>query len=207
MRSLALLLGAYLLGAVPFSYLLVRWLRHTDVRSVGSGNVGATNTLRAAGRSAALAVLFLDLGKGLLPVLLARQLGESPTVQGLVAAAAVVGHVLPVYLGFRGGKGVATAAGAFLGLSPTTLLATAVVFVVVLACTRWVSLASMIAAAAYPALLYAFGAASWAPAPAPSLLAICAALATLVICRHQANLRRLWRGEEPKLGAGRGEAR
>lgn len=203
MTTTLLLAGAYLLGAVPFSYLVVRWLRRTDVRTVGSGNVGATNTLRAAGRAAGLTVLLLDLAKGLTPVLVARQLGESAAIQGVTAAAAVLGHVFPVYLGFRGGKGVATAAGAFLGLSPPTLAASAAVFAAILAWKGWVSLASIGAAAAYAPLLYALGAAGWTHAPDPSLLATCLAISVLVIARHQANLRRLWRGEEPKLWAGR----
>jgi glycerol-3-phosphate acyltransferase PlsY len=190
---------------VPFSYLIVRWLRRTDLREVGSGNVGATNTLRAAGKVAALCVLALDVGKGLAPVAVARSLGEPAALQALAAAAAVLGHVFSPYLGLRGGKGVATAAGAFLGLSPPALLLTAAVFAGVLAWKRWVSLASLAAAASYPALLYAVGAAGWAPPPGPAVLATSTAIAALVILRHRANLGRLWRGEEPRLGeSGRG---
>ncbi len=204
MRVALLLVAAYLSGAVPFGYLLVRWLRHTDVRTVGSGNVGATNALRAAGKGAALAVLALDATKGLLPVLAARALGEPASVQGMAALTAVLGHVYPITLGFRGGKGVATAAGAFLALSPAVLAAAAALFAVVLAAQRRVSVASLAAALACPLLLYAFGRAGWAPPPSLPLLATSGAISMLVIFKHRSNLERLRRGEEPRLGEGRG---
>lgn len=198
----ALAIGGYLFGSLPFSYWIVRWTRGIDVRSVGSGNPGATNVLRAAGRSAALAALGLDILKGAVPVLLARALVESPTVAAWTAFAAVCGHVFSLFLGFRGGKGVATAAGALGALLPLALGAAAVVFVAVVAATRFVSLGSILGALTFPlvAWLGPGGASAW-PVLLPVLLT-----ALLIVVRHRANIGRLLRGEENRLGS-RGAAR
>jgi glycerol-3-phosphate acyltransferase PlsY len=194
----ALIAGANLVGSIPFSYLLVRWLRHQDVRQVGSGNPGATNVLRAAGRAAAIATLALDLAKGAVPVVAARTLDQEPGVVGAAAAAAVVGHVFPLYLGFRGGKGVATAAGAFGALSPPALGVTALLFALTVAWRRIVSLGSMVAAAAFPLVYWLLGRGG-APV-SPRVLFAAVAISALVLVRHRDNLRRLVQGREPTLG-------
>lgn len=197
MTPALLVVGAYLLGSVPFSYLLVRWLRQQDVRRVGSGNAGATNVLRAAGKGPAIATLVLDLAKGASPVLAARALGQPPWVEGAAALAAVVGHVFPVYLGFRGGKGVATAAGAFAAVSPAALGLTALVFALTVAWRRIVSLASMVSALTFPPLFWLLGRGR----ETGGLLAATVAISALVLLKHRANLRRLLEGREPTLGS------
>ncbi len=200
-----LILGAYLLGAVSFSLLIVKALRGIDIRTVGSGNAGATNVLRAAGAKPALAVLFLDIAKGALPVLCARALGAPGPVVGAAAVAAVLGHVAPVYYGFRGGKGVATATGAMASLAPWAALAAAGIFALVVITTRYVSLASVAAVGLFPVLIYAAGRLGWrAPAP-PWLLVAAAAVAVLVVVMHRANIRRLLSGSENRLGDRREE--
>lgn len=199
MTAVLLVAGAYAAGSVPFSYLLVRWLRQRDVREVGSGNVGATNVLRAAGALPAVAALVLDVAKGAVPVAAARVLGQPDAVQGAAALAAVLGHVYPVFLGFRGGKGVATAAGAFAAISPPALGATGLLFALALAWRRIVSLASMICAVAFPAAYWLLGDGSGGASPV--LLAAAGAISLLVLVRHRANLRRLIEGREPTLGS------
>jgi glycerol-3-phosphate acyltransferase PlsY len=148
-RTVLALASAYLLGSLPFSFLVARFFGVKDVRAVGSGNVGATNVMRSAGKVAGILAFLLDAAKGALAVLLAQRLcGEASPLGPAAAAAAVAGHMYPVWLGFRGGKGVATGAGAFLPLAP---LATAVglsTFGLILAMTRYVSVASMSAAVA-----------------------------------------------------------
>jgi glycerol-3-phosphate acyltransferase PlsY len=193
-----LVAGAYLLGAVPFSYLLVRWLRHQDVREVGSGNAGATNVLRAAGRLPAIATLLLDIAKGAAPVVAARVLDQPAGVEGATALAAVLGHVFPVYLGFRGGKGVATAAGAFAAISPPAVGATALLFALTVAWRRIVSLASIVAALAFPPAYWLLR--DGTREASPVLLGTAAAISLLVVARHRGNLRRLMEGREPTLG-------
>ena len=193
------ILGAYLVGSVPFSYLIVRRLQHRDIRTLGSGNPGATNVLRAAGRRPAAAALVLDLLKGVAPVVAARQGGVPDPILGGVAVAAVAGHVFPVFLGFRGGKGVATAAGALGALAPLVAAAASLVFLLVVTATRYVSLGSIAAAALFPALVLLFGALGWIPG-GPWTVAAAVAIAALVVGRHRGNLRRLLAGTEPKLG-------
>jgi glycerol-3-phosphate acyltransferase PlsY len=201
----ALVLGAYLLGAVSFSLLIVRALRGIDVRTVGSGNAGATNVLRTAGVKPALAVLVLDVTKGVLPVLIARALEAPGPVVGATAVAAVVGHVLPVYYGFQGGKGVATATGALASLAPLAALASAGVFALVVAATRTLSLASISAIGLFPVLIYAGSRAGWT-SPSPAwLLASAAAVAVLVVFMHRDNVRRLIDGSEHRLGEPRAD--
>jgi acyl phosphate:glycerol-3-phosphate acyltransferase len=194
-----LVLGAYLLGAVSFSLLIVKARQGVDIRTVGSGNAGATNVLRTAGVKPALAVLCLDVAKGAGPVVAARALDAPGPVVGATAVAAVVGHVLPAYYGFRGGKGVATATGALAPLAPWAALAAAGVFALVVAATRYVSLASIGALGSFPVLVYAGGRAGWWPAPA-WLLSSAVAVAVLVAVMHRANVRRLLDGSEHRLG-------
>jgi acyl phosphate:glycerol-3-phosphate acyltransferase len=197
LQAVLTLAGAYLLGSIPFSYLVARAFGVTDVRTVGSGNVGATNVMRSAGKGPGIAALVLDALKGALATGAASGLFPgSEWLPALAAVAAVLGHVFPVWLGFRGGKGVATGAGAFLPLAPVATGTAAVVFVLVLLLGRYVSLGSMASAAALAAVAFLSG--------SPRPVAICAAaVALLVIVKHKANIERLLAGTENRLGTRR----
>ena len=191
---------AYLLGAIPFGYLIVKERSGVDVRSVGSGNVGATNVLRVAGKLPAAGVLLMDMAKGCFPVLAGRILGAPPELLALTAFAAVVGHVLPVFLGFRGGKGVATALGAFVALAPIATVTSVAVFVVLVVWKKYVSLASVVAVGSFPVWAYLFGqigwmTISWVPVSVAGL-----ATAVVVLLRHRANLQRIRDGIESRIG-------
>jgi glycerol-3-phosphate acyltransferase PlsY len=191
-------LVAYLLGAIPFGLLFGKLFGGKDVRQSGSGNIGATNVSRVVGPIAGLLTLLFDAGKGIAAVLIATHISdESATWMTAAALAAVVGHCFPIWLGGRGGKGVATAAGAFGALCPTALLAAAVLFALVLGFWRYVSLASISAAAAMPLLIYVL----WAPHHAPPLTVNFGALlaVAIIIYKHDANIQRLVQGEEPKF--------
>lgn len=191
----ALVLVGYLLGSIPFALLLVRAAGKGDVRRVGSGNVGATNASRAAGWKVGVAVMALDIGKGILAVILMSLLTRSPEWRAAAGLAAIVGHCFPVWLRFKGGKGMATAGGIFLMLAWLPTLAAAAVFVALIAAFRWVSLGSVMAAAAFPVILVLVS-------DPPTPVVVCAVLAAAVIIfRHHTNIRRLIRGEEPRLGA------
>lgn len=183
----------YLLGSVPFALLAGRLAGGVDLRTTGSGNVGATNLLRSTRWSVALAVLALDIGKGALAVALGDWLGGPPTAGIVAGLAAVVGHVYPVWLRFKGGKGVATAAGMSLVLAPALALGAIVAFVAIVWRTRFVSLGSMSAAVLLPVLALATG------EPWPTLGATAAA-AALILVAHRDNLRRLRSGTERRLG-------
>lgn len=198
--GLGLVVAAYLLGSVSFSFLIVKIKEGRDVRTVGSGNAGATNVLRASGPAAAALALMLDLAKGVAAVLGTRLLEAPPPVIGGAAFAVVLGHVFPVFLGFRGGKGVATAAGALGALEPLAMLATLVVFVAVVLWKRYVSLGSIVAALVFPLLAWAGHLLGWIPDVTPSVVIASAAIAALVLFRHRSNLARLRRGAEPRLG-------
>src|SRR5579885_2888102 len=148
------ILEAYLLGSIPFGYLLYRLTEGGDVRATGSGNIGATNVLRSAGLAAGCATLVLDAGKGFLAVVLAGALtGGTQEWMGMAAVIAVLGHMFPLFLKFRGGKGVATGLGTFLALAPLPVLASVCVFVVVAAIWRYISLGSIIAVSVIPLIL------------------------------------------------------
>ena len=198
--------GAYLLGSLPWSYLVVRLVKGTDVRREGSGNVGATNVLRSAGKRAGALALLLDVAKGVAAVLAARSLAPEPRWIAAAAAAVVVGHVFPVFLGFRGGKGVATGAGALGTLAPWALVVSLVIFAAVVTTTRFVSLASICAVVALPTALWVGNRAGW-PAPAPEETVLAAALvAGLIVLKHRGNIRRLRAGTERRLGEPKGTA-
>lgn len=189
---------AYLLGSIPFGVLFTRLFGGGDVRKVGSGNIGATNVARAAGPVAAILTLLFDFAKGAVPVWLAGRLSsESATWMMIAALVALLGHCFPIWLKFRGGKGVATAAGAFLVLCPAALLGSVMLFLIVLFFWRYVSLASISAATAMPLLIYLL----WAPHHAPPLIVTFGALAAavIIIYKHDANIQRLVQGEEPKF--------
>jgi len=191
-------LCAYLLGSIPFGLLLTKALGHGDVRKVGSGNIGATNVARAAGLRAGVFTLVLDVAKGAGAVLLAEKLSnDSATWMMIAAFTALLGHCFPIWLKFEGGKGVATAAGVFLVLSPFSCLAAVVLFLLVVIFWRYVSLGSVSAAAAMPLLIYFL----WAPGHAPPRAVTSGTLAVvlLVIYKHRGNLQRLLEGAEPKF--------
>lgn len=193
--TLAALALAFLLGSIPFSHLVAR-LRGVDLRSVGSGNIGATNLARALGYGAGALGLILDALKGAASVLLARALpgdASTPAIQALAAFLAVAGHAFTPWLGFRGGKGVATGAGAFAVLAPSATLCALLVFVVVVSFGRMVSLASVLSAVALPVSVHFLGGQGATTAAA-------AAVAALVVGRHRENLVRLVRGTESRLG-------
>jgi len=186
---------AYLLGSVAFAVLLVRLTSGKDIRSEGSGNAGATNVLRAHGKALALAVAALDIGKGAIAVSLVRLVTADPRYAAAAALAAILGHVFPIYYGFRGGKGVATAVGAFLVLAPWATLACVGVFVAVVAATRYVSLGSVIAMVLLPPVA---GLAFHAPR---AVVMAGAVTAVLIVLKHRENLKRLASGQERKLGS------
>lgn len=191
----ALLVGvAYLLGSLSFAVLLVRRATGKDIRTEGSGNAGATNVLRSHGKALALAVAALDVGKGAAAVLLVRLATADSRYAAAAGFAAVLGHVFPVFYGFRGGKGVATAVGAFLALAPLATLVCVGVFVAVIALTRYVSVGSMIAIVLLPPVAGGLFHAS------PPIVAAAAATAILVVLKHRENLKRLVAGTERKLG-------
>lgn len=191
MTALLAAVIAYLIGGIPFGYLLVRLKTGEDVRSKGSGNIGATNVLRTTGRAAAIGTLILDIGKGVLAVWLAGRLTQgSAAAMSLAALAVMAGHAYPIFLKFRGGKAVASFIGAFLVLTPVPLLAALVLFVIVVAATRHISLGSITAAGSLPLAVYLIQ-----HPPATVLLATLLAGA-FIIYRHTANIGRLREGTE-----------
>ena len=192
---------AYLLGSIPFGYLLVRFVRKEDIREVGSGNIGATNVARSGAKGLGVLTLLLDLAKGLVAVLFARHFapgapGFPSGLAVMAAVAAVVGHVFPVWLGFKGGKGVATALGVFLGLAWPLALALVGVFLVLVLITRFVSLASIAAAALLPVFAMLL-----LPDRSPIYLGGVIFIALLVIAKHHANIQRLIAGKESRFGS------
>ena len=197
MNPLFALLLAYLLGAIPFGYLLVKLRTGGDVRSSGSGNIGATNVLRTAGRAAGIATLLLDIAKGYLAVWLAARLTQgSESWMSLAALSVMAGHAFPVFLKFKGGKAVASCVGAFWCLTPLPLAGALVVFVVTVAVTRYVSLGSVLAAGSLPLAVWLISHRS-APVLGAALLA-----GAFVIWRHKTNLQRLRAGTEHVLSFG-----
>ncbi len=191
----------YLLGGIPFSYIAGRLARGIDLRQHGSGNLGASNTYRILGGRIALTVLVLDVLKGLVPVLVASRFdgaGAAPFHALAAAAGAIVGHLFSPYLGFSGGKGIATSAGAFAGLAPLAFACALLVFAVVFATRRIVSLASLSAAVALPIAVYATGRAGLSDAHG-SVFWVTVLVMVVVIVKHRGNIRRLAAGTEPVL--------
>jgi glycerol-3-phosphate acyltransferase PlsY len=188
-----IVVAAYLIGSVPFALILARLWGGRDLRVVGSGNVGATNLFRTAGVTPGVLAALLDASKGALSVLLAQRLNSAPEMPAVAGVAAILGHVYPIWLGFRGGKGVATAAGVFAVLAPVAALAAFSVFLGVTAVTHIVSLGSVAASVTLP------GAAYLAGSPLPVLMAALA-VAALIVVRHRTNLSRLRLGVERRIG-------
>jgi glycerol-3-phosphate acyltransferase PlsY len=185
---------AYIIGSVPFAFILARRWGAADLRRIGSGNVGAANVLRASGVAAGLLVAALDMAKGAAGVALAQRLSTEPAGPAAAGLAAVVGHIYPVWLRFHGGKGVATACGAFLLLTPLAVPPALAVFLAGVWITKYVSVGSVLASMALPPIAYAIG----SPPPA---VAAAAAAGSLIVFRHRSNLRRVCDGTERRIGA------
>jgi acyl phosphate:glycerol-3-phosphate acyltransferase len=191
MMALLAVVIAFLVGGIPFGYLLVRWKTGEDVREKGSGNIGATNVLRTTGRAVAVATLVLDIAKGVFAVWVADKFSDgSPVWMSLAALAVMAGHAYPVYLKFQGGKAVASFIGAFLYLTPIPMIAALVLFVIVVAATRQISMGSIVAAGALPLAVWLI--------EHPSPIVIWAALTAgaFIIYRHWANIARIRSGTE-----------
>lgn len=186
------MLIGYLIGSIPFGYLIVRGKIGADIRETGSGGTGATNVSRRAGKAAGVVTLVLDVLKGSAAVLIAARLTHSDWSVAAAAIAVLVGHIFPVWLGFRGGKGVATGAGVFLVLAPVAVLCAGVLFLAIVVSTRYVSLGSMIAAAAIPLFVW------WQSDSRPLLIAAVLG-ALLIVFAHRGNIGRLAHGTEPRI--------
>lgn len=185
--------ASYLLGSVPTGYLLVRLSGKKDVREFGSGSTGATNVLRLKGWTIALPVAVFDVFKGFLPVFLASRWFADPVFAALCGLLAVIGHCFPFSIGFRGGKGVAAAIGAFAAIGWAPCLGSLGLFLIIVGLTRFVSLASILASLAFPFIYLGGGGLT-------AVAAVALAVSALIVVRHRANIGRLFRGTERKLG-------
>ena len=194
LSSLLLLALGYLLGSMPNGYLAGRWLKGIDLRQCGSGSTGATNVLRNVGKAPALVVFLLDVGKGALAVLLAKSFGLNDWVQVLAGLAALAGHIWPVWLGWKGGKAIATGLGMFLGLAWPVGLACFGLFMAVISISRIVSLSSVVAAIGLPVLMVLAGANG-------ASISVSVVASVMVLWRHRSNIERLIAGTEPRIGA------
>lgn len=192
MTAIAGLLG-YVIGSLPLGYLAARHWAGVDLRRVGSGNVGATNVWRVSGPVLGLLVMLVDVAKGLAAVALAGRVAPSDADSVTAGVAAVAGHMYPLWLGGRGGKGVATACGAFALLAPLATLCAAAAFIITTAATRLVSFGSVVATVTLPVATAALGA-------PPAVVTGSVAAALLIVWRHRSNLRRVWRGTERRFG-------
>ncbi len=180
---------SFLLGSIPFSYLITKFIAKKDIREIGSGNPGATNVVRALNKWYGLLVLALDVGKGILPVYLAKQVND-PVFISLIALAVVLGHDYSIYLGFKGGKGVATSFGVLIVLAPVPIMVVAIIFTLVTGVFKFVSFGSVMASFSYPFVAYILGDTRY------TWLAI--VLGSLIIYKHKENLKRLWHGKEKR---------
>jgi glycerol-3-phosphate acyltransferase PlsY len=190
---------AYLLGSIPFGYLLLKTFRKQDVRTIGSGNIGATNVARSGAKGLGIATLVLDALKGFFAVSFARMLAldsEPLRYMALAALFAILGHMFPVWLKFKGGKGVATGVGVFLALAPKAVLVVLVIFAAIVAVSRYVSLGSIVASALFPIFFLFMYRSNATPA---TVLLVCG-VAALIIWKHRDNIRRLASGTEHKFG-------
>jgi glycerol-3-phosphate acyltransferase PlsY len=191
MIPIFVLVAAYLIGGIPFGYLLVRLKSGQDVRSMGSGNIGATNVLRTTGRGLGVLTLLLDIAKGALAVWLADRLtGGSVAWMSATALAVMAGHAFPIYLKFQGGKAVASFVGAFLYLTPLPLVATLILFVVTVAASRYISLGSIVAAGCFPLAVFLID------HPPAVVLGAAAIAGVFIVWRHRSNIARIRAGNE-----------
>jgi len=195
MHAAAYVAAAYVIGSIPVGVILSK-LKGKDPRKVGSGNIGATNVMRTAGKAVGIVTLLLDAAKGFVPTILALHAGLPVLLVVAVGFAAFVGHLFPLFLGFRGGKGVATALGVYLALSPFAILLSFVVFVLVLLKWRYVSAGSLAGTLAMPLILLAMRA-------EPTYIYVSLAIGALVVLKHLGNIKRLVGGTEHKLGSSR----
>ena len=191
--ALSIVAIGYLLGSTPSGYLAGRWLKDIDLRDCGSGSTGATNVLRNVGKAPALVVFLLDVGKGALAVLLAKHFGLSDWIQVLTGLAALAGHIWPVWLGWKGGKAVATGFGMFLGLAWPVGLACFGLFMAVISIFRIVSLSSVVAAVGLPLLMLLSG-------QGAAYITVSLVASLMVLWRHRSNIQRLIAGTEPRIG-------
>ena len=207
LANLTIAIAAYLLGSIPTGYLLVRIFRHQDIRAIGSGNIGATNVLRSGGKGLGLATFFIDILKGCTAVYFGRvaaitmiahgiPVESIRNIEALAALSAVLGHMFPPWLRFRGGKGVATGFGVFLVAAPLAALAAITVFFLTILITRYVSLGSILGAASFPIFAWLF---VQGDRP-PFFIAVQFIVALLIIAKHHPNIRRLLKGKESRFG-------
>jgi acyl phosphate:glycerol-3-phosphate acyltransferase len=200
-------LVAYLLGSIPFGFMLVRLFLKEDIREKGSGNIGATNVIRSGGKKLGILTFVLDVCKGFLAVWIASRIALAPglaaatlqNAEALAAFCAILGHIYTIWLRFKGGKGVATALGVFLALAPLAALAGLVVFIVVFATTKYVSLASILAAIAFPVFAMLLPHVAYSP----WLTAVTVIVPIIVIAKHHQNISRLLKGTEYRFGKAR----
>ena len=189
----SVILAGYLIGSIPFALILARrW--GTDLRRVGSGNLGAANVMRASGVAAGLLVAALDMAKGAASVWLAARVSAGAELPAAAGLAAIIGHIYPIWLRFRGGKGVAAACGVFSLLTPLAVPPALAIFAAVVWFTQYISLGSVLASMALPPIAYALG------SPVPAVLAAAAASA-IIVFRHRSNVLRMWMGTERRVGA------
>ncbi|AZL16055.1 glycerol-3-phosphate 1-O-acyltransferase PlsY [Rickettsiales endosymbiont of Stachyamoeba lipophora] len=188
-----ILVISYLLGSIPFGFLIARYSSKMDIRTKGSGNIGSTNVLRVLGKKAALITLIGDMLKGVIPVMVVKFTTENLILLYLTGIMAVIGHMFPIWLKFKGGKGVATGSAILLCISPKIGIMTCLTWLLVFALSRISSLAAIIAIALSP--IYAY----WFCGLQPDLPLFCFALAVLILCKHTANIKRLLKGEEKKI--------
>jgi len=188
-----LLLISYLLGAIPFGLLICRWQKGIDIRNHGSGNIGTSNVLRTLGKKAALLTLVGDVAKGFFPVMVGRWSGFSESWMAAVGVAAIIGHNWPVYLNFRGGKGVATSFGAALALMPGISGLALLVYLAVVALSRYTSLSALFSSASLVIFAHLM-------APSPARILFSLSCAAMVYLRHRDNIQRLLQGTERKIG-------
>ena len=186
--------AAYLIGSIPFALILARRWGAADLRRIGSGNLGAANVLRATGLTAGVLVAALDIGKGAVSVALAQRLGGAGAGPAAAGVAAIVGHVYPVWLGFRGGKGVATACGVFTVLTPLAVPPALAIFLASVWVTKYVSVGSVLASVVLPTVAYVTGSSG-------PVLGAAVAASALIVFRHRSNLARLREGTERRFGA------